>query len=341
MAAGRVGIFGFGRTGRNAFRLLAGRPDLELAAICDTAPAEPLVYLLKFDTLQGRFAEPVELGGGRLRFRGREIPFWGSSPRGEVPDWRGSGVDVVLECTMRHLQREDYAKHLEAGAERVVVCAPSTGKLDLLLVPGIGEERLNRQHRVVGLASPTVACAAPVLAILLEAFGIERAFFNAVHAYTTAHRLADVPLEDKRRGRSAAENIIPQESRSEAVLGEILPPLRGKLVGSAVNVPVANGSAVDLTCWHERAVTAESVRDAVQRAARGAWRTVVAFEEEPIVSSDVTVSDFPCTFDSQAAMAVGSRISKTLSWFDSGWALARRAVDAAARLAAFGGEAAP
>jgi glyceraldehyde 3-phosphate dehydrogenase len=336
MAAVRVGIMGFGQTGRNVFRLMAGRPDVEIVAICDTVPADQLLYLLKFDTLFGRFDEPVSLGEGALRFRGRDVRFWASFPKGSVPPWREADVDVVLECTARAMTRADGEAHLAAGAGRVVVCVPPAEPLDITLVRGWNDDALRPEHRLIALASRTVSCIAPILAILKDAFGVERAFFDAVHAYTNAHRLADVPLSDKRRGRSAAENIIPQESRSESMLEGLFPDLAGKLTGSAVDVPVANGSVVDLTCWHSRAVSPDSIAAAVREAAAGRWKGVVACEDEPIVSSDVTRSTYSCIFDAQATMTLGDRLSKTLSWIDAGWAFGVRIAEVVSALARLG-----
>lgn len=336
MTVTRVGIMGFGQTGRNVFRILAGRSDLEVVAIADTVPADQLLYLLKFNTLFGRFDEPLDLTPGRLRFRDREIRFWSEMPKGEVPPWSEENVDVVLECTARALTRPEIERHFEAGARRVIVATPSPGSVDILLVRGWNDGDLRAGHRVVGLASSTVSCVVPILSILKEAFGVERLFFNAVHAYTNAHRLADVPLSDKRRGRSAPENIIPQESRSEALLGELFPDLAGKLTASAMDVPVANGSVVDLTCWHERPVSVESIVEAVRRGASGRWKGVVACEEEPIVSSDVTRSEYACMFDAPATMVLGSKLSKTLCWIDAGWAPSMRIVEVASALSRLG-----
>ena len=336
MAATRVGIMGFGQTGRNVLRILAERSDVEVVAICDTVPADQLLYLLKFDTLFGRFDAPVALEDGRLRLRSREIRFWDGYAKGEVPPWGREKVDVVLDCTARALTREEAARHLEAGAERVVVCTPSAEPLDITIVRGWNDGDLRAGNRLIGLSSPTVSCVAPILSILKESFGVERCFFDAIHAYTNAHRLSDVPLSDKRRGRSAAENIIPQESRSEAMLARLFPDLAGKLTGTAVDVPVANGSVVDLTCWHSRAVTPKAIADAVRAAASGRWKNVVACEEEPIVSSDVTRSVYPCIFDAQATLVLGDRLSKTLCWIDAGWAVATRIVAVVTALSRLG-----
>ena len=319
MGATRVGIMGFGQTGRNVFRILSGRDDIQVAAICDTVPADQLLYLLRFNTLFGRFEEPMTLEDGRLRLRDRSIRFWSPSPKGDVPPWSEEGVDLVVECTSRTLTRSEAERHRAAGAGRVVVSTPSPGPLDITLVRGWNHGDLRPEHRIVGLASRTVSCVTPMLAILKDAFGVERCFFNAIHAYTNAHRLADVPLSDKRRGRSAPENIIPQESRSEEMLETLFPDLRGKLTGSAMDVPVANGSVVDLTCWHSRPATAASIRDAVLAGAAGRWKGIVRCEDDPIVSSDATKSEYSCLFDSPATLILGSRLSKTLCWLDAGW----------------------
>jgi glyceraldehyde 3-phosphate dehydrogenase len=179
-----------------------------------------------------------------------------------------------------------------------------------------------------------VHCLAPILAILEEAFGIRRALFTTIHSYTSAHRLADVPAEDKRRGRAAAENIIPQASRSPAMIVELLPELRGRLTGYAMNVPVSNGSVVDLVTWHEKPVTAAALNEALRTAAAAErWKRVLDFEDAPIVSSDIARSRFSATFDSLATMTLGDRVSKTLSWFDSGYGYAHRAVDLVERFA--------
>jgi glyceraldehyde 3-phosphate dehydrogenase len=336
MAATRVGIMGFGHTGRNVFRILSGRSDIEVVAICDSVPADQLLYLLKFDTLFGRFDEPVSLSEGRLDLRGRAIRFWSSFPKPAVPPWKEEGVDVVLDCTSRPLTRAQAEEHLAAGAGRVVVCTASPGPFDATLVRGWNDAELTAAHRIVGLASRTVSCLTPILSILKDAFGVERAFFNAVHAYTNAHRLADVPLTDMRRGRSAPENIIPQESRSEEMLARIFPDLAGKLTGSAVDVPVANGSVVDLTCWHSRDATVTGIADAVRAAAAGRWKGIVACEEDPIVSSDVTRSVYSCMFDVPATMILGQRLSKTLCWIDAGWAFSTRIVEVVSELSRFG-----
>ncbi len=328
-----VALFGFGRTGRNLFRILHGRGDARVVAIADPAEPEGLAYLLRFDTLLGRFPEPVALRDGALEVGGSRVRLLTGDAANAMP-WKELSVDTVFEATSRSRTRSELSRHLEAGARRVISLAPPSDVPDLLAVPGITTGDLASDQRLVSNASSTVHAAAPILEILEEAFGIRRALFTTVHSYTSAHRLADVPAEDKRRGRAAAENIIPQESRSPAMLESVLPRLAGKLTGFAMNVPVANGSVVDLVCWHEREVSAESVNDAVRAAAaRARWAGILQYETEPIVSSDVARSTYSAIFDSLATMVIAGRVSKTLTWFDSGFGYAERAVELLERFA--------
>jgi glyceraldehyde 3-phosphate dehydrogenase len=330
----RVGIYGFGRIGRNLFRLLHARDDIEIGAISDLAEPEALAYLLQFDTLLGRFGHEVSLEPGLLHAGGRSIPLLTGKEQPVVPRWRDLGVETVLEATSRGRTRAEVEAHLEAGARRVILLAPPAEEPDITVVRGWNDGALAPGHRMVSNASSTVQCLTPVLAILEESFGIRRAIFTTIHSYTSAHRLADVPAEDKRRGRSAAENIIPQASRSTAMIGGLLPRLAGRVSGYAMNVPVSNGSAVDLVAWHEKPVTAAAVNEAVRRAAASdRWQGVLDFETAPIVSSDVARSLFSATFDSLATMTLRDRVSKTLSWFDSGYGYAQRAIELVERFA--------
>lgn len=330
-----VGIFGFGRIGRNLFRILHDREDMRVAAVADLAEPAGLAYLLKLDTLLGRFPGEVAAKDGSLLVDGRRIALITGKDQPPVPDWEGLGVHTVFEATSRGRTRAEAEAHLKAGARRVILMAPPLEPADVTLVAGVNDEALSPEQRIVSNASSTVHCLAPVLKILDEAFTTRRAIFTTIHSYTSAHHLADVPAEDKRRGRAAAENIIPQESRSPAMIAELLPSLGPRLTGYAMNVPVSNGSVVDLVTWHEKPVTAASVNDALRSASGDPrWKRILRFETEPIVSSDVARTPFSVTFDSLATMALRDRVSKTLSWFDSGYGYAHRAVELVARYAA-------
>lgn len=323
----RIGLMGFGRIGRSIFRILYPRDDLRLVAVSDVADHRGLEYLLRFDTILGRFPDPVSIRDGMLYAAGRRIRMLSAEKPGEVP-WGELGVEVVVEATARSRTRSELERHLEQGAERVILCAPPVDAPDLTVIPGINDHLLSPAHRIVSNASCTAHCAAPVLEILHDAFGIERAFVTSVHAYTNQQRLADVPTKDPRRGRAATENIIPQGTNAAEVIAEVLPELAGRLSGKAINVPVPNGSVVDLVCWHREEVTVEAINEVMRTAAgSGRWRRVLAYEPDPIVSSDVAKSRYSSTFDAQATMTLAGKVSKTLAWFDNAWGYAHRVVE--------------
>ncbi len=322
-----VGIMGFGRIGRNVFRILYKRDDIRIGAVSDLGDAASVEYLLKFDTLFGRFPDEISAREGHLYVVGRQIALLTNQEKGATPPWKELGVDTVVEATARKLTRAELEKHLQAGAKRVILCEPPVDSLDLTVVNGINDHLVRKEHRIVSSASSTVHCVAPLAKILLDAFGIKKLLFTTMHSYTNQHRLADVPAEDMRRGRAAAENIIPQESRSPGMLQELIPELAGKVVGAAMNVPVPNGSAVDLVCWHEKNVTITAINEVVRTAIAAKWKGIMAYETEPIVSSDIAQSRFSSTFDSRATMTLGENVSKTLSWYDAGWGYAHRAVE--------------
>jgi glyceraldehyde 3-phosphate dehydrogenase (phosphorylating) len=258
---------------------------------------------------------------------GRQIPMLSARDPGDVA-WGDLGVDIVIEATARRRRRDELEQYLARGARRVILCAPPADPPDITVVMGVNDDQLGPQHRIVSNGSCTAHCAAPVIKILHEAFGIERAYLTSVHAYTSQQRLADVPDDDPRRGRAAAENIIPQDSNAADVVMELLPEMRGRIVGMAMNVPVPNGSVVDMVCWHDRPVTVEAINEVVRTAASSSrWKGILEYEDDPIVSSDIIRSAVSSTFDSLATMVLGDKVSKTLSWFDNGWGYAHRVVD--------------
>ncbi len=324
-----IGLMGLGRIGRNLFRILYRNDDLRLEAVSDVADPAALGYLLRFDTILGRFPDELSVRDGHLYVAGRQIRML-TEERGAqaTPPWGDLGVDTVVEATAQGRTRAEVERHLEAGARRVILCSPPAEPPDITVVMGVNEDQLRPEHRIVSNASCTAHAAAPVLEILNGAFGIARAFVTTVHAFTNQQRLADVPSDDPRRGRAAGENIIPQETNSAEVIMDLLPELRGKITGHAINVPVPNGSVVDLVCWHERPVTVEAVNEVVRTAAGSArWKRILAYEDDPIVSSDILLSEYSGTFDSLATMVLGQNVSKTLTWFDNGWGYAHRVVD--------------
>jgi glyceraldehyde 3-phosphate dehydrogenase len=328
----RIALVGLGRIGRDLLRILYRSDDIRIAAIDEIAEPAGVEYLIRFDTILGPFPEELSIRDGHLYVVGRQIPMLASRTPDESP-WGDLGVDIVIEATGRPRSRASLEQHLERGAKRVILCAPPLEAPDLTVVTGINDDRIGSQHRIISNASCTAHCAAPVIRILNDAFGIERAFVTSVHAYSNQQRLADVPTEDPRRGRAAAENIIPQETNAAQVINELLPELRGRVSGSSISVPVPNGSVVDLVCWHERPVTPTAINEVVRTAAAADWKGILHYEDDPIVSSDVVGSPYSGTFDSQATMVMNDRVSKTLSWFDNSWGYAHRVVDLVRKLA--------
>lgn len=323
-----VGLYGLGRLGRSLFRRLYPREDVRLLAAHDAAEPAALEYLLRFDTRLGRLPETLSVRDGHLYVAGRSIPFFAGKDAPEIPRWGELGVHTVLEASALPRSRRDAERHLEAGARRVILLSPPSEPPDATIVIGVNENSVDASQRIVSAATGTVHCVAPVAGILARAFGVRRAMYTAVHSYTTAHHLADVPTEDERRGRAAAQNIIPQDSRSAETVAALVPELAGRLTGFALNVPVSRGSAIDLVCWHEKPVTVEAVNEVLRTAAGSRrWAGVVGYETEPIVSSDVAGSPHSAVVDSLATMTLGSGVSKTLAWYDEDSGYAARAIE--------------
>lgn len=322
----RVAIVGLSRIGRNLFRILRARPEFEIAALADAADPDALAYLLRFDTLLGRFPGTIARQGERLEVDGHAIPLLRSDDPGKLP-WRDFGVDTVIDATPRRQSRAELEACLDHGAGRVLLCSPPAEPPDATIVLGVNDDAIRREQRIVSNGSATAHAIGPVLKVLLAEFGIERAFLTTVHAYTDQQRLADVPADDYRHGRAAGENLIPQPTNAAELLIELLPALRGRLTAAVITAPVPNGSGADLVCWHQREVSKDSIREALGRAAGAELADILGVEREPIVSSDVLGSPLSGTFDSAATMVIGGRVSKTLTWFDNGWGYAQRAVE--------------
>ncbi len=329
MASTGIALTGFGRIGRNLFRILYRSEHIRVAAIHDTANPEALEYLLRFDTIQGRFPDELSVVDDNLYAYGRQVPLIGEA---ETPNWGDLGVETVIEATGKRRSREELEKHLERGAKRVILCAPPLDPPDVTIVAGVNDDELQAHHQIISNGSCTAHAAGPVVKVLVEAFGLRRAFLSTVHAYTNKNRLADVPSEDPRRGRAAAQNIIPQATNAAEVLVRLMPELAGKLSAMAMNVPVPDGSVVDLVCWHDKPVTREAINEVVRTAAASRFKGVLDYEDSPIVSSDILRDPHSGTFDSLATMVQGETMSKTLTWYDNGWGYAHRAVDLIERL---------
>jgi glyceraldehyde 3-phosphate dehydrogenase len=330
----RVGIMGFGRIGRNIFRIAYDRPELEFVAICDIAEPKNLEYLLRFDTVHGSFKEPFTVDGEAMYLRGKKIKILTKREPGDV-DWGELGVDIVVESTGKYRTRQWLDRHVGAGAKRVILTVPprTPGDVDAVVIMGVNDDALQPEHRLISNASCTSNALAPIAKILHESVGIERAFMTTVHAYTNDQRLADVPHEELRRSRAAAENIIPATTWSPLAVQRILPALEGRIAGIAMNVPVPDGSIVDLVTLMSRDVTVEEVNNLVWSAAQSTYRSIVEYSTEPLVSSDVIGNPHSAIFDSLSTQVIGGNLLKTLIWYDNGWGYATRVVELILRLA--------
>jgi len=330
----RIGLMGFGRIGRNVFRMLDRRTDLEVVAIADIADPEGLTYLLRYDSIYGRYPRRVEFADGALFDAGRRIPFLSAMEPGDAP-WKDLGVDIVVQATRRYRTREWCERHLEAGASGVILAStPETPGDVPVLIRGVNDHILTEQPPVVALGSNTSNALTPVLEVLDAAFGIEAAFFTTVHALTNSQRLADVPSEGFRQSRAAGENIIPSETNSAEIIGQVLPHLTGRLAGTALNVPVVDGSTVDLVATLRVPASVAGVNAAVRSACGDGYRDIIEYSEDPIVSSDVRMSPHSGVFDSLATMVMDGTMAKTVTWFNNGWGYSARIIEVAERMAA-------
>jgi glyceraldehyde 3-phosphate dehydrogenase len=322
---------GFGRIGRNIFRIVHKREDIEIAAIADIADPQALAYLLRFDTVHGRFPEPISVKGDSMYVRGRQIKMLTRREPGEVP-WGELGVAIAIEATGQYRFRAQLARHLEAGAKKVILTVPPRDAIDATIVMGVNDHTLTRDHRIVSNASCTANAVAPIVKILNDAFGIDKGMLTTVHAYTNDQRLADVPHTELRRSRAAAENIIPTTTHSPRVIMTMLPELAGKLDGMAMNVPVRDGSIADLVTLMSRPLVVEEINEVVKSAAASRFRSIIEYTEEPIVSSDVIGNPHSGVFDALSTQVVGGNLVKTLTWYDNGWGYANRVVELIGRL---------
>jgi glyceraldehyde 3-phosphate dehydrogenase len=332
----RVAINGFGRIGRSVFRILSGRTDIQVLALNDLSEPETLAYLCRYDTVHGRFPGTVTLAGDRLHAGTQEVRVLHEADPARLP-WGELGIDVVVEATGVFRRREQIARHLEAGARRVVLTVPAKDAIDATVVLGVNDDVLAPEHRIVSNASCTTNCLAPVAKVLQDRFGIVKGWVTTVHAYTNDQRLADVPHSDLRRSRAAAENIIPTTTGAARAVGQVLPALAGKLDGIAMRVPVPDGSTVDLVAEIERSTTVAEL-NAAMRAAAGAppLDRILEYTDEPIVSSDIIHNPHSAIFDALSTRVLGGNLVKVIAWYDNEWGYASRVVDLIDRLASLG-----
>ena len=323
----KIAINGFGRIGRSVFRILDEMPGAQVLAINDIADNEVLAYLLRYDTVMGRFPGKVEVDGDIMRTDHQTVKMIEIGNPAELP-WQALGVDYVIEATGRFRKKAEIEQHITAGARKVVLTVPSKDEIDYTVVLGVNEDGLLPEHRIVSNASCTTNCLAPVAKVLHDAFGIQRGVMTTVHAYTNDQRLADVPHTDWRRSRAAAENIIPTTTGAARAVGKVLPDLAGRLDGMAMRVPIPDGSIVDLVTVMREDVTVNRVNEAVRDAAAGdRLRSILKYSVAPIVSSDIVGDPHSSIFDAPFTQVVDGRFLKTLSWYDNEWGYSNRVVD--------------
>ena len=330
----KIAINGFGRIGRSVFRALIEHGNHDVVAINDISEDEPLTYLLRFDSVMGRFPGAVRVDDDVLFAAGSESRLIKERLPTELP-WQELGVDVVVEATGRFRSRQELEGHLTAGAKRVILTVPPKDEIDAMVVLGVNDDVLKAEHRIVSTASCTTNCLAPLVTILDDACGFERGIMTTVHAYTNDQRLSDWYHKDLRRSRAAGENTIPTTTGAARAVGQVLPHLAGKLDGMAMRVPVINGSIVDLVAVLEKDVTVEAANDAVAEAAKGPMKGIVDYCRDPVVSSDIIGDPHSSIFDSLLTETVGPRTVKCFSWYDNEWGYSQRVVDLIERLQGF------
>ncbi len=332
--ATKIGINGFGRIGRNFFRAMRkSGADLEVVAVNDITSAATLAHLLKYDSVLGRFDGQVESADDAIIVDGEKLRVLAERDPAALP-WGDLGADIVIESTGLFTDREKAAKHLEAGARKVIISAPAKGE-DVTLVLGVNDDQYDpAAHDVISNASCTTNCVAPMAKVLLDSFGIERGLMTTVHAYTNDQQILDLPHKDLRRARAAALNIIPTSTGAAKATALVIPELKGKLDGMSMRVPVPDGSVTDLVCIVEREATKDEVNEAFRAASEGGPLSggKLVYTEDPIVSTDIVGSPASCTFDAGATMVIGNLV-KAIGWYDNEWGYSNRLVDLASLVA--------
>lgn len=327
-----VAINGFGRIGRSVFRILSEREDINVVAINDLFDNDVLAYLLKYDTVMQGFGKNVKLEGDYLITPNEKVKMLSEKDPTKLP-WKELNIDVVVESTGIFRTKEKLISHIQAGAKRVILTVPAKDEIDCTIVMGVNDDDLKPEHKIISNASCTTNCLAPMAKILNDAFGIKEGLMTTTHAYTNDQRLADVPHKDWRRGRAAAENIIPTTTGAAKAVGQVIPELKGKLDGMASRVPVPDGSVVDLVIEVEKDVTVEEINAAIRHASTTKeMKNVLFYSDEKLVSSDIVGNSYSSIYDAEFTKVLGKRIVKTLNWYDNEWGYSNRVVDLIERL---------
>ncbi|WP_210365304.1 type I glyceraldehyde-3-phosphate dehydrogenase [Bacillus sp. REN3] len=322
----KVGINGFGRIGRVVFRAALNNPNVEVVAVNDLTDANMLAHLLKYDSVHGTLDKEVTVDGDAIVVDGKRVKVLAERDPAQL-GWGDLGVEVVVESTGRFTKRADAAKHLEAGAKKVVISAPATDE-DITIVMGVNDDKYDAaNHHVISNASCTTNCLAPFAKVLNDNFGIKRGMMTTVHSYTNDQQILDLPHKDYRRARAAAENIIPTTTGAAKAVSLVLPELKGKLNGGAMRVPTPNVSLVDLVAELEKDVTVEEINTALKQAAEGDLKGILGYSEEPLVSGDYNGNTNSSTIDALSTMVMEGNMVKVISWYDNETGYSNRVVD--------------
>ena len=331
----KVGINGFGRIGREVFRVAFTNPDVEVVAVNDLTDAETLAHLLKYDSVHGTFPHEVTVDGDCIVVDGKKVQVLAQTDPAKLP-WGELGVEIVVESTGRFTDGPKAAAHIEAGAKKVIISAPAKQE-DITIVMGVNEDKYDpANHHIISNASCTTNCLAPFTKVLMEKFGIESGLMTTVHSYTNDQRILDLPHKDLRRARAAACSIIPTTTGAAKAVALVLPELKGKLNGFAMRVPTPNVSITDLTVLLQKDTTAEEINAALKEAAEGKLKGILGYNELPLVSRDYNGCPMSSIVDGLSTMMVGPRMAKVVSWYDNEWGYSNRVVDLACYIAAKG-----
>jgi len=320
----RVAINGFGRIGRVTFRVMHEREDIEIVAINDITDAKTLAHLLKYDSVHGRFAGTVTTDAEGLLVNGKKIRICAEKDPSNLP-WKALSVDVVIESTGHFLDMASAGKHLQAGAGRVIISAPANGDIKTIVL-GINDEILSKDDLIISNASCTTNCAAPMIKVLEDNWGIEEGYITTVHSYTGDQRLHDSPHKDLRRARAAALNIVPTSTGAAKAITKIFPRLEGKMGGCGIRVPVPDGSLTDITCVLDKIPTVKEINAAFRKAAEGSLKGVLEYTEDPIVSVDIVGNPASCIYDAEFTSIVGNLV-KVIGWYDNEYGYSCRLAD--------------
>ena len=327
----RVGINGFGRIGRNIMRAALGSKEIDFVAVNDLTNAATLAHLLKYDSVLGNLDHDVRATGDGISVEGEEFKVLSVKDPAQLP-WKDLGVDVVFESTGLFTKRDDAAKHIAAGAKKVIITAPAKGP-DITVVLGVNDEKYDpAKHQIISNASCTTNCLAPLAKVLHERFGIKKAWMTTVHSYTNDQNLLDLPHKDLRRARAAAVSIIPTTTGAATAVGEVMPELKGKFDGIAMRVPTPNVSLVDLNAIVEKKTTAEEVNAALKAEACGKLKGILAVTDEPLVSIDFRKNPNSSIVDSAYTAVIDGDFVKVLSWYDNEWGYSSRCIDLLLRM---------